>query len=74
MATRSGNGIHDKAARDLAPAGSPFGDRVAALGLDAVDLGPWEDVVDPAGGDNDVFVACAGEIAEHFHELAPRLC
>ena len=61
-------------ARDLDPAGTPFGARVAGLGLDTVDLGPWEDVVDPAGGDIDVFVACAGEIAEHFHELAPRLC
>lgn len=60
-------------ARDLAPAGSPFGTRVSALGLDVVDLEPWEDVVDPAGGDIEVFVACAREIAEHFHDLAPRL-
>ena len=60
-------------ARDLDPAGTPFGARVADLGLDAVDLGSWEDVVDPAGGDIDVFLDCAREIAEHFHELAPRL-
>ena len=42
-------------ARDLDPAGTPFGARVAGLGLDTVDLGPWEDVVDPAGGDIDVW-------------------
>ena len=38
-----------------------------------VELEPWEDVVDPAGGDLDVFVACAREIADLLHELIPRL-
>jgi len=60
-------------ARDLPPAGPVFADRVAALVLHDVALEDWEDVQDPAGGDLDVFVECAREIAEHFHTLAPRL-
>ena len=61
-------------ARDLAPAdGRPFATRVAALGLEAVELEEWEDVIDPAGGDIDVFVETAAEIAEHVHLLAPKL-
>jgi protein-tyrosine-phosphatase len=61
-------------ARDLAPAdGRPFAERVAALGLEAVELEEWEDVIDPAGGDIDVFVETAAEIAEHVHLLAPKL-
>ena len=38
-----------------------------------VELEPWEDVVDPAGGDLDVFLDCAREIADLLHELIPRL-
>ena len=61
-------------ARDLAPAdGTPFAERVAALGLEQVELEEWEDVIDPAGGEADVFVATANEIAEQVHLLAPRL-
>ena len=41
--------------------------------LHEVGLEPWEDVVDPAGGDLDVFVACAREIADLLHDLIPRL-
>ena len=48
-------------------------DRLAPLRLHDVALEPWEDVVDPAGGDLDVFVACAREIADLLHELIPRL-
>jgi protein-tyrosine-phosphatase len=60
-------------ARDLPPGPSPLADRLAPLHLDQVALEPWEDVVDPAGGDLDVFVACAREIADLLHELIPRL-
>lgn len=62
-------------ARDLAAPGSaPFAQRVAALQLDTVELDPdWEDVIDPAGGDAEVFVETAAEIAEQIHRLAPRL-
>ena len=65
-------------ARDLGAPGTesgfaPFAERVSALKLDAVELEPWEDVIDPAGGDVDVFVETAAEIAECIHALAPRL-
>jgi protein-tyrosine-phosphatase len=60
-------------ARDLPPGPSPLSDRLAPLHLDQVALEPWEDVVDPAGGDLDIFVACAREIADLLHEIIPRL-
>ena len=40
--------------------------------LHEVELDPWEAVVDPAGGDLDVFIACAREIADLLHELIDR--
>ncbi|HTK14813.1 MAG TPA: hypothetical protein VL769_00355 [Acidimicrobiia bacterium] len=60
-------------ARDLPPGASPLSVRLAPLHLDQVALEPWEDVVDPAGGDLDIFVACAREIADLLHEIIPRL-
>ena len=60
-------------ARDL-PAGSgPLAERVASLRLDAVDLEHWEDVDDPAGGDEAVFHECADEIRDLLDQLAPAL-
>ncbi len=59
-------------ARDLPPA-ETLADQVAALGAGAIDLEPWEEVVDPGGGEADVFAACAREIDELVHQLAPRL-
>ena len=46
---------------------------MAALSLEAVQLEAWEDVADPAGGDLDVFVACARELLHLVSDLAPRL-
>jgi len=60
-------------ARDLADHDSPLGDRLAAMKLDEVELEPWEDVLDPAGGDLDVFLDCAREIADLLHSVIPRL-
>ena len=60
-------------ARDLAAGPGPLGERLEPLRLDEVELEPWEDVVDPAGGDLDVFLACAREIADLLHEIIPRL-
>jgi protein-tyrosine-phosphatase len=60
-------------ARDLPAGATPLGERLAPLHLDAVELEAWEDVVDPAGGDLDVFLACAREIADLLHEIIPRL-
>jgi protein-tyrosine-phosphatase len=59
-------------ARDLPADSTPLFERLARLRLHEVQLEPWEDVVDPAGGDLDVFVACAQEIADLLHEVGPR--
>jgi len=60
-------------ARDLPAQPSPLFERVARMRLHEVPLEPWEDVVDPAGGDLEVFLECAREIADLLHELIPRL-
>jgi protein-tyrosine phosphatase len=60
-------------ARDLPAGPLPLGERLEPMRLQEVDLEPWEDVVDPAGGDLDVFLACAREIADLLHEIIPRL-
>jgi protein-tyrosine-phosphatase len=49
-------------ARDLAPPPPSVGVRVAALGLDMVDIDPAEDVGDPAGGDDETYARCASEL------------
>ena len=48
--------------RHLAPSPSALGERVAALGLDAVELDDAEDVLDPAGHEADVYAACVAEL------------
>ena len=60
-------------ARDLPNDGGPLFERLAPMRLHEVQLEPGEDVVDPAGGDLDVFLDCAREIADLLHELIPRL-
>jgi protein-tyrosine phosphatase len=62
-------------ARDLPDGdGAHLRDRLAAMHLASVELEPeWEDVLDPAGGDLDVFEACAKEIADLLHVVIPRL-
>ncbi len=65
-------------ARDLARpgapnAGEPFAESVAALDLGSVELEPWEDVDDPAGGDLPEFEACAREIYDLVGVLATVL-
>lgn len=59
--------------RDLAPGDAPLTERVAGLGLEAVVLEEWEDVDDPAGGELEVFEACAREIRDLIASLAPAL-
>jgi protein-tyrosine-phosphatase len=66
-------GTLKRLARDLAAGPEPFADRVARLQLETVTLEPWEDVIDPAGGDVDVFHETAREIQALIHALAPRL-
>ena len=60
-------------ARDLPAGAEPLGARIASMGLDTVELEPWEDVIDPAGGDVDVFVDCAREIADLLAVVIPKL-
>jgi protein-tyrosine-phosphatase len=56
------------------PAGpEPLASRIAALGLDAVELERWEEVVDPGGGDVEAFSACASDVVELVDALAARL-
>lgn len=47
--------------------------QVAALDPAGVELGDWEEVVDPGGGEAEVFAACAREIDVLVEALAPRL-
>ncbi len=60
-------------ARDLPSDDAPLAERIASLGLAEVELGDWEEVVDPGGGDADTFASCAVEVVELVAALAPRL-
>lgn len=55
--------------RDLPPGPEPLADRLAGLGLADVEIEAWEDVEDPAGGDDLVYVSCATELAELCTQL-----
>lgn len=59
--------------RDLPSGSEPLGARVASLGLESIALEDWEDVDDPAGGELEVFEACAREIRDLVARLAPAL-
>ena len=61
-------------ARDLATGPlATLGDRVADLALHEQDFEPWEEVVDPAGGDLPVFESAARQIAALVESFAPRV-
>jgi protein-tyrosine-phosphatase len=60
--------------RDLSADPRSLVERVAALGLRDLPIEPWEDVEDPAGGEDEVYVSCAKELADLCAELLPRLC
>ena len=60
-------------AKVLAPGPDPLADRVAGLGLAEVELEPWEEVVDPGGGEVEVFIECAREIVPLVERLAELL-
>ena len=59
--------------KELAPPAAPLGDRLAAMQLATVELEPWEEVVDPGGGEVDAFIACAHEIVVLVDRLAEVL-
>ena len=58
---------------DLRQGEEPLEDRVASLGLAGLVLDPIEDVVDPAGADLEVYVACAAELWSLTEQLVRRL-
>jgi protein-tyrosine-phosphatase len=59
--------------KELPASPGSLGDRIAALGLGSVELQPWEEVVDPGGGDVETFIACAREIVALVDRLAELL-
>ncbi len=59
--------------RDLPAGPRPLAERIGALGLARLPVEPWEDVEDPAGGEDDAYLACAKELAELCADLVPRL-
>jgi protein-tyrosine-phosphatase len=59
--------------RLLRPSTAPFPDRIASLGLATVEPEPWEEVVDPGGGEQDVFDRCARELDVLVDELIDAL-
>ena len=60
-------------ARDLAGDEAPLAERVARLGLASIEPEPWEEVIDPGGGDVEDFTACARDVVVLVDDLAPRL-
>ncbi|MGH9097778.1 MAG: hypothetical protein ACRDWB_10175 [Acidimicrobiales bacterium] len=59
--------------RDLSDGPEPLTERAARLQLAEVAIDGWEDVDDPADGDDETYVACARELAELCLKLLPRL-
>jgi protein-tyrosine-phosphatase len=59
--------------RDLPTGPPPLAERIAALGLADLPVEPWEDVADPAGGEDEIYVSCVEELAGLCAELLPRL-
>lgn len=48
--------------RDLAPPGEPLPARLKLLAPATIDLEPWEEVADPAGGELPEYLACVQEV------------
>lgn len=59
--------------RDLPAGPGTVAERIGPLGLAAVTVEAWEDVADPAGGDDPAYLSCAKELADLCAGLAPRL-
>ena len=64
-------GTLKRLARSLSSTGGTLAARVAVLGLADVELEPWEDIDDPAGGEVEVFHRCAAEIHSLLEILRP---
>jgi protein-tyrosine phosphatase len=59
--------------RDLSDGPRPLAERIDALGLGALPIEAWEDVDDPAGGDDEDYVVCATQLHALSAALLPRL-
>lgn len=59
--------------RDLPATQGALAERVAALDLASAPLEPWEEVIDPGGGDGAAFAACAREVVDLVDTLAAAL-
>jgi protein-tyrosine-phosphatase len=59
--------------RDLPEGSAPLGERLAVLDLADVVVEPWEDVEDPAGKDDDDYLACAKELQVLCSDFLARL-
>lgn len=57
----------------LSPGPAPLAERLRALDLAAVEPEDMGDIEDPAGGEDDVYRACAEDLARAMAELAARL-
>jgi protein-tyrosine phosphatase len=60
-------------AQHLPVGATPLAQRVAELGLASLDPAGQGDVADPAGGDDEDYVACARELSGLIGALVPRL-
>jgi protein-tyrosine-phosphatase len=59
--------------RDLSHDDGLLAERVAELRLAEVEPEPWEEVVDPGGGEAEAFAACARDVHALIGALADRL-
>jgi protein-tyrosine phosphatase len=59
--------------RDLPPGPESLVERLRSLGAADLPIEPWEDVEDPAGGEDEAYVACAKELSGLCAELSSRL-
>ena len=59
-------------ARDLAHHGT-LAERLAGLELGTVAIEPWEEIVDPGGGEVEDFISCAVEVVELIDQVVDRL-
>ena len=58
--------------RDFPKEGN-FENRVAAMGLAEVEIEEWEEVVDPASGDQEVFDLCAEELESLINQFTMKI-
>ncbi len=68
VADRTGTLV--RMSRELPPPPASLAARLDGMGLARVVLEPWEEVVDPGGGEVEAFVACAREVVVLVDRLA----